>query len=60
MHPVAFRKAMVEAYLAGAEAMLSGDIDIPSKKEAKAWFDNEYGLTVTTEECDCCEENDDE
>ena len=60
MHPVAFRKAMIEAYLAGAEAMASGDIDTPSKKEAKAWFDNDYGLTVITEECDCCEENDDE
>jgi hypothetical protein len=33
---------------------------VPSKKEAKAWFDNEYGLTITEEECDCCEENDDE
>lgn len=60
MHPVTFRKAMIEAYIAGAEAMASGDIDVPSKKEAKDWFDNEYGLTVTEEECDCCEENDDE
>jgi hypothetical protein len=57
MHPVAFRKAMVEAYLAGAEAILSGDIDIPSKKEAKAWFDNEYGLQESAE-CDCCEDDD--
>jgi hypothetical protein len=57
MHPVAFRKAMIEAYLAGAEAMASGDIDTPSKKEAKAWFDNEYGL-LKSEECDCCEEED--
>jgi hypothetical protein len=60
MHPVAFRKAMAEAYMAGAEAMASGDIDVPSKKEAKDWFDNEYGLTVTNSDeiCDCCEEND--
>jgi len=58
MHPVAFRKAMIEAYLAGAEAMASGDIDEPSKKEAKEWFDNEYGLTVTDAKCDCCEDDD--
>jgi disulfide oxidoreductase YuzD len=57
MHPVAFRKAMIEAYLAGAEAMASGDIDVPSKKEAKDWFDNEYGQQES-EECDCCEEDD--
>lgn len=60
MHPVTFRKAMIEAFIAGAEAMASGDIDIPSKKEARDWFDNEYGLTVAEEKCDCCEENDDE
>ena len=58
MHPVAFRKAMIEAYLAGAEAMASGDIDEPSKKEAKEWFDNEYGLTVIDAKCDCCEDDD--
>jgi hypothetical protein len=51
---------MIEAYIAGAEAMASGDIDMPSKKEARDWFDNEYGLTVTEEKCDCCEETDDE
>ena len=59
MHPVAFRKAMIEAYLAGAEAMASGDIDVPSKKDARDWFDNQYGLQES-EECDCCEEKDDE
>lgn len=58
MHPVTFRKKMIEAYLAGAEAMASGDIDEPSKKEAKEWFDNEYGLTVTDTKCDCCEDED--
>jgi hypothetical protein len=60
MHPVAFRKAMIEAYMAGAEAMASGDIDQPSKKEARDWFDNQYGLIVIEEECDCCEEKDEE
>ena len=58
MHPIAFRKAMIEAYLAGADAMNSGDIETPNKKEARDWFDNEYG--VTEAECDCCEENDEE
>ena len=59
MHPVTFRKKMIEAYMAGAEAMAERDIDVPSKKEAKDWFDNEYGLTVTNSDeiCDCCEEN---
>ena len=60
MHPVAFRKAMIEAFIAGAEAMASGDIDEPNKKDARDWFDNQYGLIVTNEECDCCEETDDE
>ena len=59
MHPVAFKKAMLEAYLAGAEAMAAGDIDVPSKKEAREWFDNEYGLIVTNEKCDCCDDDGD-
>jgi hypothetical protein len=59
MHPITFRKAMIEAYLAGAESVVeSGIIESPSKKEARDWFDNEYGLTVTNEECDCCEDED--
>jgi len=61
MHPIAFRKAMIEAYLAGAESIIeSGSNEYPSKEEARNWFDNEYGLTVTEETCDCCEEKDDE
>ena len=55
MHPVAFRKAMIEAYMAGAEAISSGDIYRASKEDARDWFDNQYGLTVTEEKCDCCE-----
>jgi hypothetical protein len=58
MHPIAFRKAMIQAYLAGAEAMSSGDIDEPNKKDATEWFDNEYGLTVIETPCDCCKEDD--
>ena len=60
MHPAAFRKAMIEAYLAGAESVVQSEIiESHSKKEARDWFDNEYGLQQT-EECDCCEETDDE
>jgi hypothetical protein len=55
MHPITFRKKMIEAYMAGAEAMESGDIDVPSKKEAKDWFDNEYGIQES-EKCECCED----
>jgi hypothetical protein len=29
---------------------------MPGKKEAKDWFDNEYGQQES-EECDCCEED---
>lgn len=58
MHPIAFRKAIIEAYLAGAESVIqSGIIETPSKKEARDWFDNEYG-EQKSEECDCCEEED--
>jgi hypothetical protein len=49
---------MIEAYLAGAEMVVeSGITEAPSKKEAKDWFDNEYGQQES-EECDCCEEDD--
>jgi len=58
MHPVTFRKAMIEAYIAGAEAMASGDIDTPSKKDARDWYDNQCGVQEV-QECDCCEENED-
>lgn len=61
MHPIAFKKAMVEAYLAGAASIIdSGSHEYPSKREASEWFDNEYGLTVTDEKCDCCEEKEEE
>ena len=59
MHPVTFRKAMIEAYLAGANSMYCGCYDRQSKEDAREWFDNEYG-TQESEECDCCEEKDDE
>jgi hypothetical protein len=52
---VTFRKKMIEAYLAGAESMNSGDLDVPTKKEARDWYDNEYG-PEESEECDCCED----
>lgn len=57
MHPVAFRKAMVQAYMAGAESVIQSELkETPSKQDAKDWFDNEYGLQEQ-EECDCCEED---
>lgn len=58
MHPVAFRKAMIQAYMAGAESVIQSELkETPSKQDAKDWFDNEYGL-LAKEECDCCEEED--
>ena len=45
MHPTTFRKKMIEAYLAGAESMNSGDLDVPTKREARDWYDNEYGYS---------------
>lgn len=58
MHPVTFRKAMIEAYLAGAASIVeSGSQEYPSKKEARDWFDNEYG-PQESEKCDCCEDDD--
>ena len=58
MHPVAFRKAMIQAYMAGAESVIQSELkETPSKQDAKDWFDNEYGLQES-EECDCCEEED--
>jgi hypothetical protein len=58
MHPVAFRKAMTQAYMAGAESVIQSESkETPSKQDAKDWFDNEYGL-LKSEECDCCEEED--
>lgn len=56
MHPVAFKKAMIEAYLAGAESMECGCYDMRTKKDAAEWFDNEYGTIDDSEECDCCDE----
>ena len=55
---VVFKKALLEAYLAGASSMYCGCYETPTKKEAREWFDNEYGK-LDTEECDCCEEQDD-
>lgn len=60
MHPVAFKKAIVEAYLAGAEYVIQSELkEYPSKKEAREWFDDQYGRQDPVD-CDCCEEQDDE
>jgi hypothetical protein len=55
MHPTAFKKAMIEAYLAGASSMYCGCYEMPNKTQAREWFDDEYG-PQESEECDCCEE----
>ena len=55
MHPVAFKKAMIEAYLAGADSMYCGCYNRQTRADAKEWFDNEYGQQQS-EDCDCCEE----
>jgi len=58
MHPITFKKAMIEAYLAGARSIYCGCYDRPSKEEAREWFENEYGQQEE-KECPCCEEDDD-
>jgi hypothetical protein len=55
MHPVAFKKALIEAYLAGADSMYCGCYNRQTRADAKEWFDNEYGQQQS-EDCDCCEE----
>jgi hypothetical protein len=55
MHPVAFKKALIEAYLAGADSMYCGCYNRQTRADAKDWFDNEYGQQQS-EDCDCCEE----
>ena len=58
MHPVAFKKALIEAYLAGASNMYCGCYEMQSRADAKEWFENDYGRQ-DPEECDCCEEVED-
>ena len=42
----ALKEAMIEAYLAGAASIVeSGSHEYPSKKEARDWYDNEYGYS---------------
>jgi hypothetical protein len=48
---------MIEAYLAGADSMECGCYDPRTKKDAAEWFDNEYGTSDNSEECDCCEDD---
>ena len=59
MNPITFKKAMLEAYLAGASNMYCGCYEMQTKAVAREWFDNEYGQQES-EDCDCCEENEDE
>jgi hypothetical protein len=57
MHPVAFKKAMLEAFLAGASHMYCGCYQMANRQQAREWFENEYGV-IEAEDCDCCEEID--
>lgn len=59
IHPVAFKKALMEAYIAGAESMYCGCYERQTKSHAREWFNSEYG-EQKSEECDCCEEKDEE
>jgi hypothetical protein len=58
MNPITFKKAMLEAYLAGASNMYCGCYEMQTKANAREWFDNEYGQQES-EKCDCCEDDDD-
>jgi hypothetical protein len=60
MHPITFKKALIEAYLAGADSMFCGCYDRKTKADAREWFDNQYGLIESDKKCDCCEEETDE
>jgi hypothetical protein len=55
--PQLFKKIMIEAYLAGAETMTCGCLPLPTKAEAREWFEDNYGLGQI-EECECCEAED--
>jgi hypothetical protein len=55
MHPVAFKKAIIEAFLAGAKNMYCGCYELPQREDAREWFESEYG-SQDPEDCDCCEE----
>jgi len=57
MHPIAFRKALIEAYIAGSESMYCGCYERRTKQDAAEWFDNEYGAQES-QECDCCDDDD--
>jgi len=57
MNKISFRKAIIEAYMAGFAAAIDLDAnEYLTKEEAKDWFYNEYGLQDSEEKCDCCEE----
>jgi hypothetical protein len=60
MHPIAIRKAIIKAYIAGAAVTNGGGI-MPTKREAVDYYDDEFGmLDLSEQKCDCCEEEDEE
>jgi hypothetical protein len=61
MNKAMIKKLIIEAYLSGAESMYCGCYERPTKAEARDWYDQEYGVedAEITEDCDCCEEEED-
>ena len=42
MHPVAFKKAMLEAFLAGASHMYCGCYQMLNRQQAREWFESDF------------------
>jgi hypothetical protein len=60
MHPIAIRKAIIKAYIAGAEVINGGGI-MPTREDAVDYYDDQFGLLDLSEQkCDCCNEDDEE
>jgi hypothetical protein len=60
MHPIAIRKAIIKAYMAGAEVINGGGV-MPTRRDAVDYYDDEFGaLDLSEQECDCCIEDDEE
>ena len=47
MNKIMIKKLLIEAYLSGAESMYCGCYAIPTKSEARDWYDQEYGIQDT-------------
>jgi hypothetical protein len=57
MHPIAIRKAIIKAYIAGAAVVNGGGV-MPTRRDAVDYYDDEFGILDETEhKCDCCEDD---